>query len=248
MNVKREESNGAMIEYISFLDTGREFEIVSRGDFRGVALRPIVEDMGLDWGTQFRKIKNDEVLETCVVIMTTQVGSQKRDVLYMDIQMIPWFFGTIQQSRVRADLRETVIKYKRYAAKVLFEATFGRLEGDLKVAQAQLFAQRRQVEAQAEELAILRRQGSSLRVQGELFRDADILPARAKVRGLLAAYSGKGVSMAAVCRFLKEETGFDAHKIRNHIRDLGGKATLLNVIDAHGHSSHALDILCRLLR
>ncbi len=45
-----------------------------------VALKPIVEGMGLDWNGQIQRLKRDAVLSTCMCVTKVQVGGQGRDV------------------------------------------------------------------------------------------------------------------------------------------------------------------------
>ena len=249
MNVVKKQEDSVFVEHVSFLDTGKEFDIITQGDFKGVALRPIVEDMGLDWSAQLKKIKNHPILSKGVVFIATPSSGGTQETACLSIRRLPFYLATLNTKRIKnRSIRNRVELYQEYAADVIFEATYGQAFLEADVLQFQLEQQRKIVAEQSIELQHLRLQGSNLKVQGELFANADILPARAKVRGLLAAYSGKGISMAAICRHLKEETGFDAHKIRKKIQAMGGKATLLNVITAHKYDEKALGILCRMLR
>lgn len=38
-----------------------------------VAMRPVVEGMGIDWASQFKRLRRHPVLQTCVVKMTMQM-------------------------------------------------------------------------------------------------------------------------------------------------------------------------------
>lgn len=227
--------SGVYIERIAFLDTGREFEILSRDDWRGVALRPLVEDMGLAWSAQRQKVMSDTVLNSTVSIIDTVAQDGKtRETICMDIQMVPWFLGTINENKVKSELRDRVLKYKRHAAKILFDATFGKALQRLDSLQ--------------DEVERLRHYQDTLPIQLALFGRLDQLSERARIRGLQAAYSGSRVSMSTACRILKNETGFDAWEVRDKIRDMGGRATLLDVVCRHGYEKDVLAILTQLIQ
>ncbi len=86
-----------------------------------VAMRPVVDAIGLNWASQFKRIKSDEVLSTCVVMTTTQLpgDSQSRELFCLPLDMLNgWLFG-IDVKRVREELRETLIAYKRECYAVL---------------------------------------------------------------------------------------------------------------------------------
>lgn len=229
------------IERIAFLDTGREFEIVRDGNWRGISLRPLIEDMGLSWGSQFAKIKKDEMLAASVLLIETDTGQGRRETLCMDIQMIPWFMSTINPSRVRKEIKETVKTYRRFAAKAIFDATFGQLER-----QNQQLAQ--QAQNQEVELAQLRQSSQSLRVQYELFDDIEQIHPRKKLNGLLNLYSGPGNSYQVLYRLLGRECDFDVYAIRDKIAKMGGKATLIAIVEAHKMLDKALEIAGRMIQ
>ena len=68
-----------------------------------VALRPIVESLGLNYSAQLKGVKRDPVLNSCVVIMTTQLpnDSQKREIVFLEFEMLNgWLFG-IQPNRIK---------------------------------------------------------------------------------------------------------------------------------------------------
>lgn len=94
-----------------------------------VPVRPIVEYLGLDWSAQRQRIMRDEVLAEAVqgvVITTTPSGSGggggPQEMSCLPIEMLHgWLFG-ISASRVRPELREKVLRYRRDCFRVLWEA------------------------------------------------------------------------------------------------------------------------------
>ena len=85
-----------------------------------VAMKPICEAVGLDWKSQYARIKRDEVLSTCMVIMTIQTlgDDQSREITCLPLDYLNgWLFG-IDVARCREEIRPALIQYKRecYAA------------------------------------------------------------------------------------------------------------------------------------
>lgn len=95
--------------------------IKDQGGTIRVAVKPIAETTGLDWSSQFQRIKRDPVLSTCMVIITMQMpgDDQKRDIATLPLEMMHgWLFG-IDASRVREEIRETILAYQRECYRVL---------------------------------------------------------------------------------------------------------------------------------
>jgi hypothetical protein len=92
-----------------------------------VALRPIVDFLGVEWSAQFQRIQRDDILneEKCLVVMTGADGRQ-REMVSLPLELLPgWVFGI---SGTRLKKPEQAIKLKRYRRecfKVLWNAFGG---------------------------------------------------------------------------------------------------------------------------
>jgi hypothetical protein len=93
-----------------------------------IPLRPLCEYLGLDWSSQLKRTRRDEVLSeslNSVVIMTTElkgVGRGKRETLCILLEQLPgWLFG-LETGKVKVELRDKIIKYRRECFKVLWNA------------------------------------------------------------------------------------------------------------------------------
>lgn len=85
-----------------------------------VALRPIVENIGLDWAAQYTRINRHHILKSTVVVMTT-VGEdgKQREMLCLPLSMLNgWLFG-VDVNRVREEIRPKLIRYQRECFEVL---------------------------------------------------------------------------------------------------------------------------------
>ncbi|WP_437125205.1 phage antirepressor N-terminal domain-containing protein [Gallibacterium salpingitidis] len=86
------------------------------------AMKPICENIGLDWEAQRQRIKRDDVLSSTMVIITIVAEDGKnREMICLPIQYLNgWLFG-IDTNRVKPEIRGTLIKYKKECYQVLFD-------------------------------------------------------------------------------------------------------------------------------
>ena len=87
-----------------------------------VAMKPICENIGLDWEAQRQRISRDEVLNSVAcMIKATGTDSKLYNMLCLPIQFLNgWLFG-VDVSRVKAEIKATLIKYKKECYQVLFD-------------------------------------------------------------------------------------------------------------------------------
>jgi hypothetical protein len=88
-----------------------------------VALRTFADYLGLDWSAQRQRTERDEVLASEVrpIVMTGADGRQ-REMLGLPLEYLPgWLFG-VSPNRVRPELREKVMTYRRYCFQTLWRA------------------------------------------------------------------------------------------------------------------------------
>lgn len=86
-----------------------------------VALRPIVENIGLDWAAQYTRINRHHVLKSTVAVMTTVAEDGKqREMLCLPLSMLNgWLFG-VDVNRVREEIRPKLIRYQTECFDVLY--------------------------------------------------------------------------------------------------------------------------------
>ena len=84
-----------------------------------VAMRPICENIGLDWGGQYTRIKRDEVLRQGVVVIPTPSNGGSQQMLCLPIEYLNgWLFG-IDATRVKPGIKDKLIRYKKECYQVL---------------------------------------------------------------------------------------------------------------------------------
>jgi hypothetical protein len=100
---------------------GTEMYAFQLGSVIVVALKPIVQGMGLDWSGQLKRVKRDPILKEGMVMMSIPRGHgdpQEQVCLRLDL-VHGWLF-TIDTSRIKDDLLERVLIYKRECYDVLY--------------------------------------------------------------------------------------------------------------------------------
>lgn len=88
-----------------------------------VALKPIVESMGMSWSGQFERVKRDPILAEGIRVMRTPFGpGGAQDAICLKMDLINGWLFTIDSSRIKDDsVREKVILYQRECYGVLFK-------------------------------------------------------------------------------------------------------------------------------
>ncbi len=93
------------------------------GDIPYVAIRPITDFLGLEWGSQYNRIKRDEILnEEAKLVMMTGADGRQREMLSLPLDFLPgWLFG-VTPSRVKPELAPKLTRYRRECFRVLWRA------------------------------------------------------------------------------------------------------------------------------
>jgi transglutaminase-like putative cysteine protease len=76
-----------------------------------VAMKPIIEGMGLSWGNQSQKLVEDERYSVIRIPFATEGGVQ--EMLCLAADQLPAFLYSINPNKVRKDLREKIIAFQR---------------------------------------------------------------------------------------------------------------------------------------
>lgn len=116
-------SNQISTQTISF--NNQSLITVEQNGNHYVAMKPICENIGIDWRAQRQRIVRDEVLCSTVVIITTVAEDGKnREMLCLPIQYLNgWLFG-IDINRCNPEIHDTLIKYKKECYQALHDYWF----------------------------------------------------------------------------------------------------------------------------
>jgi hypothetical protein len=93
-----------------------------------VAMKPIVEGIGLDWSAQHKKLTEHPVLSSTIQHITTVADDGRmREMVCLPLVRLNYWLATINSNKVPPGaIRERVIEYQTECADVLFQHFFGR--------------------------------------------------------------------------------------------------------------------------
>lgn len=111
---------GNNIKTIDF--NGQSLITIQQDGIHYAAVKPIAENIGLDWKSQHKRITRDDVLNSVMVIMTTTGTDGKQyDMTCLPIDYLNgWLFG-IDAKRVKPEIKAPLIQYKMQCYKVLHD-------------------------------------------------------------------------------------------------------------------------------
>ena len=97
-----------------------------------MALKPIVESMGLDWSSQVKRVKRDPILSEGMVMMTIPFGrGGDQEAICLKLELVNGWLFTIDAARITNEqVREKVILYQRECYSVLHKHFYGRSTGE----------------------------------------------------------------------------------------------------------------------
>lgn len=93
-----------------------------------LALKPMVEGMGLDWSAQYRRVQRDPILVEGIAMMATPFGrGGEQDTLCIKLDLVNGWLFTIDSSRIKDDaVRQRVQTYQRECYQVLNDHFAGK--------------------------------------------------------------------------------------------------------------------------
>ena len=91
---------------------GKEITLVDNNGIAYVAMREIVEGIGLDWKGQHKKLTSHYQKFSCGHITTTGKDGKKYEMLCMPIKKLNGWLFSINPNKVRADLKERLENYQ----------------------------------------------------------------------------------------------------------------------------------------
>ncbi|HCN5209602.1 TPA: phage antirepressor Ant [Escherichia coli] len=86
-----------------------------------VAMKPIVENLGMSWSTQVRKLSATAEKFNCVHMNMVASDNKLRDVLCLPLKKLNGWLFSINPEKVRADIRDKLIQYQEECFTVLHD-------------------------------------------------------------------------------------------------------------------------------
>ena len=101
---------------------GLDITVINHEDKPYVPMKQVAENIGLDWKAQYRRISDNEVLSSTMVIMTTVAEDGKnREMVCLPLHYLNgWLFG-IKPSKVKPKIKEKLIEYQKECYEVLWD-------------------------------------------------------------------------------------------------------------------------------
>lgn len=97
-----------------------ELYVVEHNNEPYVPMKPIVEGMGLDWKSQFNKIKQ-RFKSTMVEITIVAADGKMRDMVCLPLRKLSGWMLTIYPNKVKSEVRGNVIRFQDECDDVLYE-------------------------------------------------------------------------------------------------------------------------------
>lgn len=95
---------------------------VEKDGTKYVAVKPICENLGIDWDSQRVKIKSNPILNSTTAIITVVAEDGKlREMVCLPIDMINGWLFTINLNKVSEEIRPVVFYYQKECYRALFE-------------------------------------------------------------------------------------------------------------------------------
>lgn len=106
--------------HISTVDFhGHPLTVITTSGQKLVAMKPICEGIGLQWEAQLKRIKRHPIMLEGMSIMDTPSAGGTQAMVCLPLSMLNgWLFG-VEASRVRPEIRDTLLMYQRECFAVL---------------------------------------------------------------------------------------------------------------------------------
>ncbi|MDE9557342.1 phage antirepressor N-terminal domain-containing protein [Xenorhabdus bovienii] len=99
---------------------GSDLYVVNYNGEPYVPMKPIVDGMGLAWQSQLEKIKQ-RFKSTVTEIVIVAADGKKREMICLALRKLAGWLATISPNKVKASIRDKVIRYQDECDDVLYE-------------------------------------------------------------------------------------------------------------------------------
>lgn len=99
---------------------GVDLYVVNHNGEPYTPMRPIIDGMGMDWASQFTKLKQ-RFKSTVVEITMVAADGKSRSMICLALRKLAAWLNSISPNKVRPEIRERVIRYQEECDDVLYE-------------------------------------------------------------------------------------------------------------------------------
>lgn len=104
---------------------GQDLLLVDHAGTPFVAMRPVVDGMGLNWKGQHERLVTQRVKFNCVDMHTTGSDGKRREMLCIPLQKLPLWLATVNPNKItNPTIRARVETYQQESAFALYEYWF----------------------------------------------------------------------------------------------------------------------------
>ena len=107
------------VQNISF--HGQTVPVFTQNNQHYVAMKPICENIGLDWKAQYDRIKRHAVLSKGMVMITTPSKGGEQQTICLPLDYLNGWLFSVEATRVKPQIRESLLQYQRECFRVLNE-------------------------------------------------------------------------------------------------------------------------------
>lgn len=116
-------------------------------------IRKICEDLGIDFSSQLKKIKRDDILKEGVVIITIPSNSGMQDISCIELDCLPVWLSKISIKHCKSEIQPLLLDFKKQAKEILAKAFIENKKAD-EVSRKELALMILQAEEEREKLLL----------------------------------------------------------------------------------------------
>ena len=118
--IAKDSNRGNNIQTIDF--NGQPLVTIEKGGIYYAAVKPIADNIGLDWEGQRQRINRDDVLSSAACLITATGADDKQyKMMCLPIEFLNgWLFG-VDTKRVKPEIKDALIEYKKECYTVLHD-------------------------------------------------------------------------------------------------------------------------------
>ncbi len=100
---------------------GKDLTTIKEGEIEYVAMRPIVDGIGLEWKSQHRKLINNKEKFNCGHMTTVAADGKQREMLCIPLKKLNGYLFSINPEKVHERIKDKVILYQEECFKTLYD-------------------------------------------------------------------------------------------------------------------------------
>lgn len=105
-----------------------QITVVDQNNTPFVPIKPICDALGINFPSQFTKLKDDDFFNSTIVLSTTVGADEKsREMASLPLKYALLWLGSINPKNVAPEAKESVMRYKEACASALFDYFYGHV-------------------------------------------------------------------------------------------------------------------------